>query len=51
LIHRSLPGAIAELCASGLIHEVRQLPEPAYRFRHALIQEATYRGMLRARRQ
>ena len=26
------------------------MPEPAYRFRHALIQEATYRGMLRGQR-
>ena len=45
-----LPAAVAELCASGLINEVRRLPEPVYRFRHALIQEVTYRGMLRAQR-
>ena len=44
------PIAVAELCASGLINEVRQVPEPVYRFRHALIQEATYRAMLRAQR-
>ena len=42
--------ALAELCATGLLTEVRQLPEPAYRFRHALIQEAIYRGMLRSQR-
>ena len=29
---------------------MRQVPEPVYRFRHALIQEATYRAMLRAQR-
>ncbi len=45
-----LPAAVAELCATGLINQVRQLPEPVYRFRHALVQEATYRGMLRAQR-
>ena len=38
--------AVAELCGTGLLSEVRQLPEPVYRFRHALIQEATYRGLL-----
>jgi len=41
---------LAELCATGLLTELRQLPEPAYRFRHALIQEATYRGLLRSQR-
>ncbi len=40
----------AELCAAGLLTEVRQLPEPVYRFRHALIQEATYRGLLNSQR-
>ena len=34
----------------GLLSEVRQLPEPVYRFRHALIQEATYRGLLNSQR-
>jgi class 3 adenylate cyclase/tetratricopeptide (TPR) repeat protein len=42
--------ALAELCATGLLAEVRQLPEPAYRFRHALIQDAIYGGMLRSQR-
>ncbi|HXR23424.1 MAG TPA: AAA family ATPase, partial [Acidimicrobiales bacterium] len=42
--------ALAELCATGLLTQVRQAPEAAYRFRHALIQEAIYRGMLRSRR-
>jgi DNA-binding SARP family transcriptional activator/tetratricopeptide (TPR) repeat protein len=45
------PGAgLAELCATGLLTEVRQVPEPAYRFRHALIQDAIYRGLLRSQR-
>ena len=42
--------ALAELCATGLLAEVRQLPEPVYRFRHALIQDAIYGGMLRSQR-
>ena len=42
--------ALAELCATGLLTEVRQLPEPIYRFRHALIQDAIYEGMLRSQR-
>ncbi len=42
--------AVGELCASGLLSEVRQLPEPVYRFRHALIQEATYSGLLNSQR-
>jgi class 3 adenylate cyclase/tetratricopeptide (TPR) repeat protein len=42
--------ALAELCAKDLLQEVAQHPEPVYRFRHALIQEATYNGLLRAER-
>ena len=42
--------AVGELCGTGLLSEVRQLPEPVYRFRHALIQEATYRGLLNSQR-
>jgi class 3 adenylate cyclase/tetratricopeptide (TPR) repeat protein len=45
-----LPAVLGELCTTGLLWEVRQLPEPVFRFRHALIQEATYQGMLRAQR-
>jgi len=41
---------LGELCATGLLWEMRQQPEPVFRFRHALIQEATYQGMLRAQR-
>jgi class 3 adenylate cyclase/tetratricopeptide (TPR) repeat protein len=39
--------AAKELCADGLLVEVGDQPEPAYRFRHALIMEATYQGLLR----
>ena len=42
--------AVGALCSGGLLVELRRSPEPMYRFRHALIQEATYRGLLRARR-
>ena len=49
-INGGLPAAVGELCATGLLTEVRTVPEPAYRFRHALIQEATYRGLLRTQR-
>jgi class 3 adenylate cyclase/tetratricopeptide (TPR) repeat protein len=45
-----LPTVLGELCTTGLLWEVRQVPEPVFRFRHALIQEATYQGMLRAQR-
>jgi class 3 adenylate cyclase/tetratricopeptide (TPR) repeat protein len=46
----TLGPAIAELSSAGLLQEVTGLPEPTYRFRHALIQEATYSGMLRPER-
>lgn len=49
-VNGELQKAVAGLCAARLVTEVRQIPEPAYRFRHALIQEATYRGMLRSER-
>jgi class 3 adenylate cyclase/tetratricopeptide (TPR) repeat protein len=45
-----LARAVAELCTGGLLTELRKLPEPAYRFRHALIQESTYKGLLREQR-
>ena len=40
-------GAVSELCAGGLLVELRNGPEATYRFRHSLIQEATYKGLLR----
>ncbi len=45
-----LAAHLAELAAAGVLVEVANAPEPTYRFRHALIQEAIYRGMLRAER-
>jgi predicted ATPase len=41
---------LEELSGAGLLQEVPNTPEPTYRFRHALIQEATYAGMLRPER-
>ena len=49
-IEGELGAGLNELCATGLLTEVRQRPEPAYRFRHALIQEAIYRGLVRSQR-
>ena len=43
---RDLAGVLSELCATGLLSEVRNDPEPTYRFRHTLIQEATYGGLV-----
>ena len=45
-----LDDAIAEVISAGLIVEVPGQPEPRYRFRHALIGEATYGGLLRSQR-
>jgi tetratricopeptide (TPR) repeat protein len=42
--------ALDELRAKDFLHEVAGRAEPVYRFRHALIQEATYNGLLRAER-
>jgi DNA-binding SARP family transcriptional activator/tetratricopeptide (TPR) repeat protein len=42
--------AVTELRIRDLIHEQPGQPEPTFRFRHALIQEATYNGLLRAER-
>jgi tetratricopeptide (TPR) repeat protein len=45
-----LDDAIAEVISAGLLVEVTGQPEPRYRFRHALIREATYNGLLRSQR-
>jgi class 3 adenylate cyclase/tetratricopeptide (TPR) repeat protein len=45
-----LEPAVAELCAADLVRQVASRPDPAFRFRHALIQEGTYDGLLRAER-
>ncbi len=49
-VEGELATGLSELCATGLLTDVRQAPEPAYRFRHALIQEAIYEGMVRSQR-
>ena len=55
VVSRMLPGAVGasglgDLRASGILQRVPGAREEAYRFRHALIQEAAYYGMLRADR-
>ncbi len=45
-----LDQAIAELVSAGFLAEVRTQPEPLYRFRHTVIAEATYHGLLRSQR-
>ena len=45
-----LEPAVAELCAKDLWQEVARQPDATFRFRHALIQEAVYEGLLRAER-
>ena len=45
-----LDDAVAELVSAGLLTEVQGQPEPLYRFRHAIIREATYNGLLRSQR-
>jgi len=46
----ALSGAVSELCSAGLLLELPSASGPAYRFRHALIQEAIYTGLLREQR-
>ena len=45
-----LAQVLDELCASDLLQEAAGLPEPTFRFRHALIQEAIYNGLVRTDR-
>jgi DNA-binding SARP family transcriptional activator len=45
-----LDGALAELVSAGLLTEARSQPERLYRFRHAVIRDAAYNGLLRAQR-
>jgi adenylate cyclase len=45
-----LDPVLDELRAKDILHDVDGLPESAFRFRHALIQEATYSGLPRAER-
>ena len=45
-----LDDAVAEVVSAGLLVEVPGSSEPLYRFRHAVIREATYGGLLRSQR-
>ena len=45
-----MEGAISELCTSRLLVEVHKGPGHSFRFRHSVIQEATYKGLLRSDR-
>jgi DNA-binding SARP family transcriptional activator len=45
-----LAPAVSDLCSTGLLVELGSFPEATYRFRHALIQEAIYKGLLRRQR-
>ena len=46
----NLRDALHHLLRLDLLQEERRWPEPSYRFKHALIQEAAYRTLLRSRR-
>jgi class 3 adenylate cyclase/tetratricopeptide (TPR) repeat protein len=46
-----LAPVLEELRAADIVHDVDGLPKAAFRFRHALIQEALYSGLPRAERQ
>ena len=45
-----LDDAVAEVVSAGLLVEVGRSTGPLYRFRHALIREAMYSGLLRSQR-
>ena len=47
----TLGSALDELCARDLFQEIGGREKQEFRFRHALIQEATYAGLLRAERE
>jgi tetratricopeptide (TPR) repeat protein len=44
-------GSLAALKERGLIRQTRVIPEPAYRFQHALTQEVAYDSLLQRQRQ
>jgi class 3 adenylate cyclase/tetratricopeptide (TPR) repeat protein len=48
---RAIRGALRTLQRAELVREGARWPEPVFRFRHSLIQEAAYRSLLRRRRQ
>ncbi|HXW80219.1 MAG TPA: AAA family ATPase [Acidimicrobiales bacterium] len=46
----TLDASMVELSNAGLVEFVEGAAEPTYRFRHALVQEAIYQGLLRSER-
>ena len=42
--------AVFDLCSAGLLARAPNSPESVFHFRHSLIQEATYKGLLRGQR-
>jgi predicted ATPase/class 3 adenylate cyclase len=46
----ALPSALEALKSLGLIQQIRVLPQPAYRFKHALTQEAAYESLVQHQR-
>ena len=42
--------AVSDLCSAGLLVRAANVPEATFHFRHSLIQEATYKGLLRGHR-
>ena len=42
--------AVSDLCSAGLLVRAANVPEATFRFRHNLIQEATYKGLVRGHR-
>jgi DNA-binding SARP family transcriptional activator len=46
-----LLAAVSELCSVGLLVQLDTPGRPTYRFRHSLIQECTYKGIVKAQRQ
>ncbi|HEX2725445.1 MAG TPA: AAA family ATPase, partial [Beijerinckiaceae bacterium] len=47
---RDLSGALRQLVGTGLLSAWGEPPEATYLFKHALVQDASYRTMLRSRR-
>ena len=45
-----LPKALERLKTSGLVQQIRVIPEPAYRFKHALTEEVAYDSLLEHQR-
>ena len=49
-VGQELRTTLRDLCSAGLITEVSGAADPTYRFRHTLIQDAAYKGLLREER-